>query len=807
MQTRKNKDFADVNILGGDRPFALFFRQLLSEFEGKTNKAREFLVDMAILVISALFATTHVLFGAFPLGIALLCAMRRRLLPCLLGLFLGCTSLGGAGGVYLVLYLMLFLIRIAFSAPVEKRRVLPICEHYFEELPQLRITQAILSGLALALYQLALGGFDESSLLFSIAITALPVIFCLLFLGLTESNIGVEDLFGFGKRKRNVWGRVSPIYAQLSLLGFIGLLVFSLNRASIFEIPLGLAFLTLATFFVSKRFGALRGCFTGLICSLSISVLYAPSFALLGLVSGILWQFGSFYAFILGGASAVGWASYIGGLEGFIYITPVVIVTSLLAFPVFFRIHSDSEKENEEMKQRIINEQTESAVSFSSSNSDRVSRLAKGFSEIGEMFGAMNKEATTPKWEEYYKLCERASAPFCNHCRNKAQCWESEKKEAKRAFEALARALSEGGTVKKNTIPPALFGKCSDMKKILSEIGERSAELGIGRIRGNKNEFIATDYALISKLLENVSNTERREREEDLSLCDVLNRVCLEEKTKVERLVAYGQRKKRIAVGSRNIESLKKAMPTLHKRFEEICGCRLSPPEFERTSEALTGRMYAIKKFDVEYAGATLPSGSGEISGDKQRRFFSRDEYFYSIISDGMGSGKDASDTAEICVSFLEAMLKVGISKTIALRMLNNLLRSRENECFATVDMLEFDLIYGRTTFLKSGAAISYVKRGEDIFRVRSKTAPIGLMKTLDAEKSDFEIEAGDIIVMLSDGIVGAGDDAGWLLALLGKEKESSLEDMAKEIVACAGSRNRSRDDMTVALVKVKSAA
>ena len=368
MQTRKNKDFADVNILGGDRPFALFFRQLLSEFEGGTNKAREFLVDMAILAISALFATTHVLFGAFPLGIALLCAMRRRLLPCILGLFLGCSSLGDTGGVYFVLYLLLFLIRIAFSAPVEKRRILPICEHYFEEMPQLRITEAILSGLALALYQLTLGGFDKSSLLFSIAITALTVIFCLLFLGLTESNIGVSELFGFGKRKRNVWGRVSPIYAQLSLVGFIGLLVFALNRASIFEIPLGLAFLTLATFFVSKRFGALRGCFTGLICSLPISILYAPSFALLGLVSGILWQFGSFYAFILGGASAVGWASYIGGLEGFLYITPVVIVTSLLAFPVFFRVHSDAEKANEEMKQKIINEQTESAVSFSSSN-------------------------------------------------------------------------------------------------------------------------------------------------------------------------------------------------------------------------------------------------------------------------------------------------------------------------------------------------------------------------------------------------------------------------------------------------------
>jgi len=120
--------------------------------------------------------------------------------------------------------------------------------------------------------------------------------------------------------------------------------------------------------------------------------------------------------------------------------------------------------------------------------------------------------------------------------------------------------------------------------------------------------------------------------------------------------------------------------------------------------------------------------------------------------------------------------------------------------------MLEIDLIYGRTTFLKSGAAISFVKRGEDIFRIRSKTVPIGLMKNLDAEKTDFEIEEGDLIIMLSDGIVGADEDLGWLLALLGKPLPDSLDECAKEIISRACKAVGLRDDMTVSLIKIKKA-
>jgi hypothetical protein len=341
------------------------------------------------------------------------------------------------------------------------------------------------------------------------------------------------------------------------------------------------------------------------------------------------------------------------------------------------------------------------------------------------------------------------------------------------------------------------------MKKILSTLSDNLSKEYRERARSNKNELISIDYAMTSRLLESVLEIERAESEQDAALCDALKKVCDEKKLSVDRIAAYGRRRKRIALSSRDIEGLRKALSELHTRLEGTVGCRLSPFELERTSEALTARTYAIRGLDVEFSCASLASGKGEASGDRQRCFFSRDEYFYALISDGMGSGEEAAETAEICISFLEQMLRVGVSKTLSLKMLNNLLCSRGNECSATVDLFELDLLYGKSTFIKSGAAVSYVKRGEDVFRIRSKTAPLGLMKKLDAEKTDFEIKAGDLIIMLSDGVAGEGEDNGWLLALLSKQRDDSLDALAKEILAVRENGRESDDDMTVTVIKV----
>ena len=113
------------------------------------------------------------------------------------------------------------------------------------------------------------------------------------------------------------------------------------------------------------------------------------------------------------------------------------------------------------------------------------------------------------------------------------------------------------------------------------------------------------------------------------------------------------------------------------------------------------------------------------------------------------------------------------------------------------------DLFKGDAEFLKSGAAASYVKRGSSIFRIKSKTAPLGLMKNVDAEKIKIELEGDDYIIMLSDGIAQSAEDTPWLLDLLSKPPKRNLKEYADTILSAAMKNLPRSDDMTVLVTKV----
>ena len=131
---------------------------------------------------------------------------------------------------------------------------------------------------------------------------------------------------------------------------------------------------------------------------------------------------------------------------------------------------------------------------------------------------------------------------------------------------------------------------------------------------------------------------------------------------------------------------------------------------------------------------------------------FEADGRYYMILSDGMGSGREAALTSGITVSLLERLIRSGAGMETSLKLLNQIIRSTGRECSSTVDIAEIDLTTGEARFIKSGAAPSFVLRDGSIFRLQSKTVPIGILRALDAELIRFEVREGDTVVMVSDG-------------------------------------------------------
>lgn len=196
-----------------------------------------------------------------------------------------------------------------------------------------------------------------------------------------------------------------------------------------------------------------------------------------------------------------------------------------------------------------------------------------------------------------------------------------------------------------------------------------------------------------------------------------------------------------------------------------------------------------------------------EPSGDAISTF-EADGRMYMLISDGMGSGREASLTSSMAAMFLERMLTAGASMETALKMLNKLLRAGERECSATIDLCEIDLKTGRAKFVKSGAAPSFVIRDGCVYRLQSKTVPIGIIRALDAEMIQFDVEAGDTVVMVSDGVARSFEECPWLLDLLSTDGDvlrGETSVAAEKIVRQAAERG-SRDDITAGVIRICAA-
>ncbi len=230
---------------------------------------------------------------------------------------------------------------------------------------------------------------------------------------------------------------------------------------------------------------------------------------------------------------------------------------------------------------------------------------------------------------------------------------------------------------------------------------------------------------------------------------------------------------------------------------------KLSKPEFFKSGKFALMECDVRRAFAVECASGKVAGDEREICGDSVAMFESSDDKFFAVLSDGMGRGEVARDTSEFAVSFLERALDFGASKDTVLQLLNNAMRHRSEECSATVDIFELDLLSGEGVFVKSGAAPSFVKRDASIFRIKSGTAPIGLMKSIDSEKIRVEIKSGDYVIMLSDGIIQTAEESPWLLELLSKPQKNNLKEYVDLILTEAAKKAKSRDDMSVIVLKI----
>ena len=615
------------------------------------------------------------------------------------------------------------------------------------------------------------------------------------------------------------------------------------------------------TLYISKKYGYLRGALTGLLCGFACDGLYAPAYALIGAVSGVLWNVHLAAAVVVSALAGGCYAVYIGAFAAIRTVLPEMIVVSAAAYPLIRYLphyrakwmeHSDVPSTAADapiptldagLSQELLG-MTPLAVQL-----DTLSGILMGLSST---FYHLSDRTRKPGLYEVRQLCEGIADRYCAHCAHHTLCWEEDFSSTADAMGRITLCIHRKGRAEAGTAFAPLDRRCPNLPNMLAAMNDAAAHLCEEKITKDKTETAAGDYEGMAKLLRASAEEHTKSCQRDAALSRRLGRAMQRIGFCADTVSVYGDRRRVVIaegidlggagmrLGRERENSALLGTEELREAFSALSGVRYQPPEYHLTDggKRLCMTMRAGPKLSVTSGVWGEKKADEEITGDVACMFANRSDCFYALVCDGMGSGREASVTAQISALFLEKLLSVSTAAGAALNLLNGFLRARTGECSATVDLCEIDMITGEAHFIKCGAAPSYLLRGEQLFRIASGTMPLGILREVSAEETTFTLCSDDLLLFFSDGVCGEEESSAWISDTVRQASAdyetrrakqhvrkkvmeettstdaesdqplpSPMEALAAALGEAAEKRVGRRDDMTVAVLKVREIA
>lgn len=766
------------------------------------------LLDVIVFFIAFLFSRCHVVFGSHPLAIAFIALLPSRVWIAVLGAVSGALTLGKSGIIYSMISVIVVFLRIIVSGSDKDDDGEKLYFRWFSEGLLLKMSASLIGGFIAAVYEVLLSGFTSTTVLFGISMILLPPLLVFALSGLFDCDITFSKLFDssvnvFSSKGKSEKEKFNLLFFRLSALLIIFLISISFKEYELLGISIAYIFSGAATLIISRRFGALWGCIVGFVSSFGISSAYSVSFALAGIASGGLFSLGLTYGIIGGGALLGAWGAYAGALEGLLTILPEYAIAALTVSPILKKLSIEkTESECEESERSALDMVGTVALSYRNRYKGNLNALELSLYAISSSIKQYNESSTHPTREELSDLILECADKYCRACEGRGACMTKGDRKFIENTAELAEILYTNGKITENDLG-AYPEYCKLSPNIAEAINRGAAILAEEKFREMKKDTSSEDFGLIAKLINEARLEDEKEKSLNEELSERLSEVMLDAGLADGVIRAFGERRPYFILAAEDESGSKITAPELKKNIEAIAGVRLGTPEFYRRGKMALMECPSDKSYAAECAVASIAGEREDVSGDTAIAFESADGHFYSMISDGMGSGKEAKETSSLVADFMSRALEFSPEGQTVLKILNHTVRHKHRECSATVDLFSVDLYRGDAEFLKSGAAASYVKRGSSIFRIKSKTAPLGLMKNVDAERIKIDLEGEDYIIMLSDGIAQSAEDTPWLLELLSKPPKRNLKEYADSILAASLKNLPHTDDMTVLVTRV----
>ena len=209
--------------------------------------------------------------------------------------------------------------------------------------------------------------------------------------------------------------------------------------------------------------------------------------------------------------------------------------------------------------------------------------------------------------------------------------------------------------------------------------------------------------------------------------------------------------------------------------------------------------------YDAVFGLATVTKDGSIMSGDTHSISRIKENKFLLALSDGMGSGKDAQTISNTSLSLIESFYKAGLSTPLILNTVNKLLSINTEDSFTALDIAVIDLNTASADFIKYGSPYGFIIGNDGIKIVEGNSLPLGIIDNLKPAVCTTQLNDGDIILVVTDGVSDAFNSSSEIIDFLRTQPAKNPQTLVDNLMTYAlektcGVKN---DDMTALAVRV----
>ena len=443
---------------------------------------------------------------------------------------------------------------------------------------------------------------------------------------------------------------------------------------------------------------------------------------------------------------------------------------------------------------------------------ERVGQARETLAQVSESIRAVCQRICQEKGETLGDVFAETAGGVCRSCSKKTACWTGGYQDVMDGFSDLSAALREKGEITVADFTGYLKQNCVKKEELTAQL-QKESRLFFGRaqernrwgsIRGAVTDQFDGMGLWLEDLQRQLALMEEPPQKEVEKAAVFLQSGPL----KGEEVFLWRDPNGRLAVECQLPEyRLARADEALTLALSELCGADLEMPVRVRAGEKTALRWLEKGQLPAETAIRQILCDGERVCGDQLAVIRDGCGQIHLLLSDGMGSGKKAALDASVTAGLLGTFLSAGFSFDSALQLVNGaLLVKGEEESLSTVDGVTLDLFSRTARFVKAGAAPSFLLRGNSVRLLEGASLPAGILKGIEPACKSIRLQAEDVIVLVSDGMLPDGD--GWLRDQIRLSKDKSAEEMAQDICDTARRRQRgkAKDDASVLVCRLQKA-